>query len=90
MDKIQEKAFALLQPFQQRLVKEYEELNDRVSKLGTFMTPKNEIWCKLNCEEQTDMWTQYHAMVIYKMALYRRLERANLADVFFPLTINGA
>ena len=85
MDEIREKAFAQLQPFQQRLVKEYEELNDRVEKLGQFMKPENEIWRKLPYEEQSDMWTQWHAMVIYKMALYNRLERAHLATVFFPL-----
>ena len=89
MDKIQEEAFNKLQPFQQRLVKEYDELKDRVSKLGAFMTPKNDIFRNLNCDEQKDMWTQFHAMVIYKMALYSRLERANLANIFFPITVDN-
>lgn len=84
MNKEQQKTFNELPAYQQRMVNEYLELNDRVMKLGTFLNSKNEKYTNLPIEEQGDMMMQYHAMVIYKMALYNRLERAGIAKIFIP------
>lgn len=84
LDKITQGVYNELPDYQKRMVDEYSELEERVTKLGQFMRPENKVWCSLNCEEQTDMWTQYHAMVIYKIALMSRLERANIKEIFFP------
>ena len=80
----QRQAFNELPAYQQRMLNEYFELSDRVMKLGTFLNPKNEKYTSLPIEEQGDMMMQYHAMVIYKMALYNRLERAGIAKTFIP------
>lgn len=77
-----EQAFIELPAYQQRMLNEYFELSDRVMKLGTFLNPKNDKYTSLPIEEQGDMMMQYHAMVIYKMALYNRIERAGLDRPF--------
>ena len=80
----QMKLLCELPDYQQRMVVEYMMLDNRAMKLGTFLNPKNEKYTSLPIEEQGDMMMQYHAMVIYKMALYNRLERAGIAKTFIP------
>ena len=48
------------------------------------MSSDNETWVNLPSDEQQDMWYQFHAMNIYRMALRSRLERAHIAELFFP------
>ena len=62
-----------MEPFVERMVKDYDELNDRVNKLGVFI--ETEKYMSLPLEEQRDQVLQYHAMVIYRMALANRLKR---------------
>ena len=62
-----------MEPFVERMVKEYYELNEKVNKLSAFIGSD-----KYNClplEEQSDQVEQYHAMEIYRIVLSRRLKR---------------
>lgn len=62
-----------MEPFVQRMVKEYYDLNDKVKKLSIFIGSD-----KYNClplDEQCDQVEQYHAMEIYRIVLSRRLKR---------------
>lgn len=68
-----------LPDYQQRMIDEYVELNDRIAKLSAFA--QTETHHNLPVQEQTDMCAQFHAMVIYKMTLANRLQRAGLEDV---------
>lgn len=63
-----------LQPHQQRVVDEFNELKDKTSKLGAFILD-NPIYLNLPSEEQKDMQTQYDAMCTYYDALERRISR---------------
>lgn len=63
-----------LQPHQQRVVDEFNELKDKTSKLGAFILD-NPIYLNLPSEEQKDMQIQYDAMCIYCDALERRISR---------------
>lgn len=70
---------ANLPDYQQRMIDEYVELNDRIEKLSAFA--QTETHHNLPGPEQADMCAQFHAMVIYKMTLASRLNRAGLEDV---------
>ena len=63
-----------MQPHQQRVVDEYNELQDKTSKLGAFILD-NPIYLSLDIEEQKDMKVQYNAMCIYVDTLERRINR---------------
>ena len=63
-----------LQPHQQRVVEEYNELVEKTSKLGAFILD-NPIYKSLEEDEQKDMKIQYDAMCIYTDALERRINR---------------
>ena len=63
-----------LQPHQQRVVEEYNELVEKTSKLGAFILD-NPIYRSLEEDEQKDMKIQYDAMCIYTDALERRINR---------------
>lgn len=63
-----------LQPHQQRVVDEFNELKDKTSKLGAFILD-NPIYLNVPSEEQKDMKTQYDAMCIYCDTLERRISR---------------
>ena len=63
-----------LQPHQQRVVEEYNELVEKTSKLGAFILD-NPIYRSLEEVEQEDMKKQYDAMCIYCDALESRIKR---------------
>ena len=63
-----------LQPHQQRVVEEYNELVEKTSKLGAFILD-NPIYRSLEEDEQKDMKIQYDAMCIYCDALESRIKR---------------
>jgi hypothetical protein len=49
-------------------------------KLGAFL--HGDVFKTLPIEEQSDMYDQWHAMVLYKSALGRRLIRKGFKDIF--------
>ena len=63
-----------MQPHQQRVVDEYNELVEKTSKLGAFILD-NPIYRSLEEDEQKDMKIQYDAMCVYTDALERRINR---------------
>ena len=63
-----------IQPHQQRVVDEYNELVEKTSKLGAFILD-NPIYRSLEEDEQKDMKIQYDAMCVYTDALERRINR---------------
>lgn len=61
-----------LQPHQQRVVSELVQLNDKIEKLGLFMTgDKFDAVC--DGDEQIRLNEQYAAMLIYASVLSRRV-----------------
>ena len=62
-----------MEPFVQRMVKEYYDLNDKVKKLSVFIG--SDKYNTLPLDEQYDQVEQYHAMEIYRIVLARRLKR---------------
>lgn len=69
-----------MEDFVKRMLDEFKELDERVMKLGTFLG--GEVFKTLPIEEQTDMYSQWHAMVLYKTALGNRLVRKGFKDIF--------
>lgn len=65
--------------FVERMSFEYDELKERIDKLYTFL--KSDKYKSLIMEEQDDLMTQYHAMIIYKIALERRLKRQGVDKI---------
>lgn len=65
-----------MEAFVERMSSEYDELVERVDKLGTFVN--TEKFKSLDLEEQSDLITQYHSMVIYKIVLGKRLKRKGI------------
>lgn len=65
-----------MEAFVERMSSEYDELNERVNKLSVFLGTDK--YKSLNLEEQDDLITQYHSMVIYKIALRKRLKRQGI------------
>lgn len=62
-----------IQPHQQRMLDEVQELNGRIAKLGAFMcTP---VFANLAIDERLDMLSQLGAMADYSAALARRIAR---------------
>ena len=62
-----------MEPFVERMVKEYYDLNDKIKKLLSFILSEK---CKeLPQEEQDDLSEQFHAMSCYRHILSRRLKR---------------
>lgn len=62
-----------MEAFVERMVKEHDELHDRLNKLYAFL--QTDKFQALASEEQGDLLTQYHAMVIYRISLRNRLRR---------------
>lgn len=62
-----------LPEYQQRVIIEHLELDQRVFKLGQFMGC--EVWKTLDPAEQDDMHAQYNAMQAYLRALQRIINR---------------
>lgn len=69
-----------IEDYVKRMLDEFKELDERVMKLGVFLD--GEIYKTLPIEEQQDMYDQWHAMVLYKSALGRRLVRKGFKDIF--------
>lgn len=69
-----------MEDFVKRMLDEFKELDERVMKLGVFLN--GEIYKTLSIDEQRDMYDQWHAMVLYKSALGRRLIRQGYKDIF--------
>lgn len=60
--------------FVERMVKELEELSDKVEKLGKFT--EGSAFADLPIQDRQDLMEQLHAMTIYQAILTRRLQRA--------------
>ena len=69
-----------MEDFVKRMLDEFKELDERVMKLGVFLN--GDIYKTLSIDEQRDMYDQWHAMVLYKSALGRRLIRQGYKDIF--------
>lgn len=63
-----------MQPHQQRVIDEKNELEDKVKKLGPFILD-NPIYETLSVEEQEDLNLQYEVMQQYLNILERRINR---------------
>lgn len=61
----------------QRVITEYEELNDKINKLNAFING-NPIFRKLDAEERNDMACQLTSMRNYSDTLLSRLTRADV------------
>ena len=59
----------------ERMLKEQEDLSEKIEKLDAFISGNSLFKCLLT-EEQEDMKIQLQAMKIYGMVLNRRIERA--------------
>lgn len=68
-----------IQPFQQRLLDEFNDLTDKVNKLTAFIM-YNPIFPKLGEEEAKDMIGQLMAMKYYQECLRSRCKRQKLID----------
>ena len=69
-----------MEDYVKRMLDEFKELDERVMKLGVFLN--GNIFGTLPIEEQQDMYDQWHAMILYKSALGRRLIRKGYKDIF--------
>ena len=85
----EQQLFDTLKPFEQRLVEEYRDLDAKTKKLEKFIDTDNPTYYTLALAEQTDLVTQLHAMIIYRLALSNRLSRKGLLEKFFPLAEQG-
>ena len=65
-----------MEPHVERMLKEQEELTDRMIKLGNFIS-ENPIFDTLSKDEQSDMYLQLQSMSMYNTILSRRIERAS-------------
>ena len=63
-----------LQPHQQRVVEEKEELDVKIKALQTFIE-RNEMFYPMSTEEKSDMRRQLHMMETYSQILQRRINR---------------
>lgn len=69
-----------MEDYVKRMLDEFKELDERVMKLGAFL--HGDVFKTLPIEEQSDMYDQWHAMVLYKSALGKRLTRKGFKDIF--------
>lgn len=68
-----------MEAFIERMSSEYDELKERIDKLGIFLNTDK--YKSLSLEEQDDLTTQYHAMIIYKIVLGKRLKRQGINKI---------
>ena len=61
-----------MEPFVERMVKEYYDLKEKTVKLGKFISTCT---CNLTDDEISDLDEQYSAMRVYMHILARRLKR---------------
>lgn len=66
-----------LEPFQERMIKEFYELEDRLNKLSNFIQ-NNSLFQKLELEEREDLINQLKGMEIYYKSLKNRCLRQKL------------
>lgn len=69
-----------MEEYVERMLNEFKELDERVMKIIAFLN--SEKYLTLSLEEQGDLCDQYHAMVLYKSALGKRLIRRGYTDIF--------
>ena len=69
-----------MEKYVERMLNEFKELDERVMKIAVFIG--SEKYYTLSIEEQRDICDQYHAMVLYKSALGKRLIREGFTDIF--------
>lgn len=62
-----------MEAFKERLIEEYDELTDRLTKLGNFANHSNETFLSLPEHQQDLMLNQYHFMHGYQYCLGRRV-----------------
>lgn len=65
-----------MKPFEKRLCEEYEQLTDRLVKLGDFI--KSEGFQNLSDDDQADLLDQQQHMKGYHKALVRRIKRLEI------------
>ena len=80
LELIHHKKQETIEDYVKRMLAEFKQLDERVMKLGAFLN--GETYKTLPIEEQQDMYDQWHAMVLYKSALGRRLVRKGFKDIF--------
>ena len=68
-----------MEEYVERMFNEFKELDERVMKIADFIN--SEKYLTLSLEEQGDLCDQYHAMVLYKSALGKRLIRRGYTDI---------
>ena len=66
-----------MEEYQKRLVNEYNELNERIIRLGDFIN-NNPKYYELVADEQTDLYQQYQYMRMYKNCLKSRCDRQKI------------
>lgn len=64
-----------LQPHQQRVVAESDELEDRLRKLTDFISDPTGLFTGLSQQDQQDLLRQKQAMSDYSVALHIRIAR---------------
>ena len=69
-----------MKKYVERMLNEFKELDKRVMKITAFIN--SEEYFTLSLEEQRDLCDQWHAMVLYKSALGKRLIRKGFTDIF--------
>ena len=67
-----------MEAFVERMVKEHDEVNERLNKLSCFLDSNK--FQDLPSDEQFDLINQYHAMAIYRLSLRRRLKRQGYGE----------
>jgi hypothetical protein len=65
-----------MEDFEKRLVIEYKDLEEKITKLRAFML--SEKYSTLDKEEQNDLNQQLDGMIKYHNALAKRMSRRNL------------
>ena len=64
-----------MQPHQQRVISERDELSDKVSKLTSFIDPSNKIYASLDKQDQHLLEDQLIHMCDYLEVLEKRILR---------------
>jgi len=62
-----------MQPHQQRVIDEYDALNDKAKALYMFFT--NKIFDSLDIDEQELLKMQYYSMMVYAGILQKRIAK---------------
>lgn len=62
-----------MEAFKERLIKEYDELTDKLTKLSNFANHSNEVFLSLSDHQQDLMLNQYSFMKGYHYCLGKRI-----------------